>query len=211
MESSARWRQSTQDGADLRGRLPSPSWRWPRLQTGSGMEGGLATGHWRGGGGARTFGLVLVDLDALREELPGEHGGAGQHPGLPRHLVLLHRDLHRVHGWHERHGSSRRPPAHVPHAGLQPSQGGEAAAQSQAAGALDAALLPAQHPSLAPQRPRAWGLNSWATPATGLDCKAWISSRQVGAYLAQSRRDSNASEQGCAPQRPGRSSSALLL
>ena len=117
-------------------RLPSPSWCWPRLQTGSGMEGGPATGRWRGGGGARTFGLVLVDLDALREELPGEHGGAGQHPGLPRHLVLLHRDLHRVHGWHERHGSSRCPPAHVPPAGLQPSQGGEPAAQSQAAGAL---------------------------------------------------------------------------
>lgn len=117
-------------------RLPSPSRRWPRLQTGSGMEGGPAPGRWRGRGGARTFGLVLVDLDALREELPGEHGGAGQHPGLPRHLVLLHRDLHRVHGWHERHGSSCRPPAHVPPAGLQPSQGGEPAAQSQAAGAL---------------------------------------------------------------------------
>ena len=108
-------------------------------------DGGRAAAgrRWRGGGGARTFGLVLVDLDALREELPGEHGGAGQHPGLPRHLVLLHRDLHRVHGWHERHGSSRRPPAHVPHAGLQPSQGGEAAAQSQAAGAL---VCPRRHP-----------------------------------------------------------------
>lgn len=89
-----------------------------------------------GGAEARTFGLVLVDLDALGGMLPGEHGGAGQHPGLPCHLVLLHCDLHRVHGWHERHRSHRGPPAHVPPARLQPSQGGELAAQSQAVGAL---------------------------------------------------------------------------
>lgn len=51
---------------------------------------------WGSGGrgwGLHTFGLVFVDLDALREWLPREQGGAGQHPGLPSHLVLLHRDL----------------------------------------------------------------------------------------------------------------------
>lgn len=85
------------------------------------------------GWGSRTFGLVLVDLDAPGEQLPGERSGAGEHPGLPGHLVLLHRDLNRVHGWHERHGLPAAA-ALAPPAGLQPSQGGEPAAQSQAAG-----------------------------------------------------------------------------
>lgn len=80
------------------------------------------------GWGSRTFGLVLVDLDSPGEQLPGERRGAGEHPGLPGHLVLLHRDLDRVHGWHERHGSTAAT-AHTPPAGLQPSQGGEPAAQ----------------------------------------------------------------------------------
>lgn len=63
----------------------------------------------------RTFGLILVDLDALRERIPREQGGAGQHPGLPGHLVLLHCDLDRVHGWHERHQLCRGRHPRAPH------------------------------------------------------------------------------------------------
>lgn len=56
-----------------------------------------ATGQQRGL--ARTFQLILVHFDPLQTVVLGEHGGAGQDLGLPSHSVLLHCDLHRVHGW----------------------------------------------------------------------------------------------------------------
>lgn len=111
---------------------------------GAGQAAGraLARAGGRGGRGLHTFGLVFVDLDALRERLPGEQGGAGQHPRLPRHLVLLHRDLDRVHGWHERRGLPEATRPRAPRR-LQPSQGrGAGSAEPSSGGAPQLRLLP---------------------------------------------------------------------
>lgn len=127
------------------------------------------------GRGVRTFGFVLVDFDALRERLPREQRGAGQHPGLPCHLVLLHSDLNRVHGWHESHGVTPQParPRAPRRAAAKPGRG-ELAAQSQAAMGQEELGIPGH--LLDAALPSSTSLHSSPVPgAPGLNTSPWCS------------------------------------
>lgn len=73
--------------------VPAGMFRWPLPHP---LPLAPASGQWRRR--ARTFQLILVHFDPLQTVVLGEHGGAGQDLGLPSYSVLLHCDLHRVHG-----------------------------------------------------------------------------------------------------------------
>lgn len=115
-----------------------------------------------------------VDLDALGgRERPGSTVVLTA-PGLPRHLVLLHRGISTEYMAGTRHGQAA---AHLPtrapaRAAAKPGRGSrQRRLSSGSRSPRMPALLPAQYPSLLPRRPRRGSGNSWATRPPRLTAK----------------------------------------